>query len=110
LNKGSKPVKQRLQHFSPDKKAAIKKEITKLLAAGFIREILHPDWLASPVLGWKKDLNEWCMCVDYMDLNKYCLKDPFGLSRIDQIVDSTAGSTFCPFSTATPSIIRLRFV
>ena len=50
LNPGSKPVKQRLRWFSPDKKAAIKKEITKLLAVGFIREILHSDWLANPVL------------------------------------------------------------
>jgi hypothetical protein len=31
-------------------KVAIKKKITKLMAAGFIREILHPDWLASLVL------------------------------------------------------------
>jgi hypothetical protein len=50
LNPDSKPVKQRLRWFLPDKKAAIKKKITKLLAAGFIREILHPDWLANPVL------------------------------------------------------------
>ena len=33
LNPGSNPVKQRLRRFSPDKKAAIKKEITKLLVA-----------------------------------------------------------------------------
>jgi hypothetical protein len=26
------------------------KKIAKLLAAGFIREILHPDWLANPIL------------------------------------------------------------
>ena len=50
INEGSKPVKQQLRIFSPDKKATIKKEITKLLAAGFIREILHLDWLANPVL------------------------------------------------------------
>ena len=54
VNEGSKPVKQRLRRFSPDKKAAIKKEITKLMAAGFIREILHPDWLANPVLVQKR--------------------------------------------------------
>jgi hypothetical protein len=23
------------------------------------------------------------MCVDYIDLNKHCPKDPFGLPRID---------------------------
>jgi len=31
------------------------------------------------------------MCVDYTDLNKHCPKDPFGLPRIDDVVDSTAG-------------------
>jgi ribonuclease HI len=31
------------------------------------------------------------MCVDYTDLNKYYPKDPFGLPRIDQVIDSTAG-------------------
>jgi hypothetical protein len=43
VNKGSKLVEQRLRRFLPDKKAAIKKEITKLMVAGFIREILHSD-------------------------------------------------------------------
>ena len=31
------------------------------------------------------------MCIDYTDLNKHCPKDPFGLPRIDEVVDSTAG-------------------
>jgi hypothetical protein len=31
------------------------------------------------------------MCVDYKGLNKACPKDPFPLSRIDQVVDSTTG-------------------
>jgi hypothetical protein len=43
VNEGSKPVKQWLQRFPPDKKATIKKKIAKLMAAGFIIEILHPD-------------------------------------------------------------------
>jgi hypothetical protein len=96
LNPSSKLVKQHLRRFSPDKKAAIKKEITKLLVAGFIREILHPDWLANPVLV-QKNSKEWRMCVDYTDLNKHCPKDPFGLPHIDQIMDSTAGSALLSF-------------
>jgi hypothetical protein len=31
------------------------------------------------------------MCVDYASLNKACPKDPFPLSRIDQVVDLTVG-------------------
>jgi hypothetical protein len=30
------------------------------------------------------------MCVDYTYLNKHCPKDPFGLPRIDQVMDSTS--------------------
>jgi hypothetical protein len=66
-----------------DRRDAIKKELAKLLAAGFIREVFHPEWLANPVLVREKNSNEWRMCVDYTDLDKHCHKDPFGLPRID---------------------------
>ena len=36
--------------FFPDKREAIKKELAKLLVAGFIKEVYHPDWLANLVL------------------------------------------------------------
>jgi hypothetical protein len=41
----------------PDKREAIKKELAKLLAAGFIKEVYHPKWLANPVLVLKKNNN-----------------------------------------------------
>jgi hypothetical protein len=85
------PKRQHLRRFADDRRDAIKKELAKLLAAGFIREVFHPEWLAKPVLVRKKNSNEWRMCVDYTDLNKHCPKDPFGLPRIDQVIDSTAG-------------------
>src|SRR5438132_885105 len=71
----------------------------KLTAANFIKEVYHPDWLANPVLVKKKN-GKWRMCVDYTDLNKACPKDPFGLPRIDQVVDSTAGSELLCFLDA----------
>jgi hypothetical protein len=37
------------------------------------------------------------MCINYTDLIKHCPKDPFPLSRIDQVVDSTAGSVLLCF-------------
>ena len=40
------------------------------------------------------------MCVDYTDLNRACPKDPFGLPRIDQVVDSTAGCELLCFLDA----------
>ena len=47
---GSKPVKQRLCRFNEEKHRAIGEEIAKLLVAGFIKEVYHPEWLANPVL------------------------------------------------------------
>ena len=37
------------------------------------------------------------MCIDYTDLNKHCPKDPSGLPRIDEVVDSTAGCELLSF-------------
>jgi hypothetical protein len=65
------------------------------MCAGFIREVFHPEWLANPLLVKNKN-NKWRMCVDYTSLNKACPKDLFPLPRIDQVVDSTVGSeTLC---------------
>ena len=71
LDPKARPIKQRLRRFAQDRKEAIRVEATQLLAASFIREVAHPDWLAIPVLVKKKN-GEWRMCVDYTDLNKHC--------------------------------------
>ena len=54
LDMKARPVKQRLRLFAQDRKEAIRVEVTRLLAAGFIREVTHPDWLANTVLVKKK--------------------------------------------------------
>ena len=48
---------------------AIGGEIARLLAAKFIREVAHPEWMANPMMVPKKN-NTRRMCVDYTDLNK----------------------------------------
>jgi hypothetical protein len=71
-------------------------EVYELLVSGFIKECKHPVWLANPVLVPKKT-GGLRMCIDYTDLSKHCLKDPFPLPHIDQVVDSTAGSVLLCF-------------
>jgi hypothetical protein len=93
----ARPIRQKLRRFTPDKREAIRAELARLVAAGFIREVLHPEWLANPILILKKNKVDWRMCVDYTDLNKHCAKDPFELPRIDQVVDSTAGCSVLSF-------------
>nr|ABA97323.1 retrotransposon protein, putative, Ty3-gypsy subclass [Oryza sativa Japonica Group] len=92
----AKPVKQKLRRFAPDRKQAIREELDKLLKAGFIREVLHPEWLANPVMVRKAN-GKWRMNVDFTDLNKVCPKYHFPLPRIYQLVDSTASYEFLSF-------------
>ena len=49
-----KPVKQSMRRLSDERRKVIGDEITRLLASGFIMEVLHPDWLSNPVLVEKK--------------------------------------------------------
>ena len=43
LDTKARPVKQGLCRYAQDRKEAIRIEVTRLLAAGFIREVAHPD-------------------------------------------------------------------
>ena len=84
-----RPVKQKARRQSTEKQAFIVQETRKLEAAGAIREVGYPTWLAKPVVVPKKGGKER-MCVDFTNLNNAYPQDPFPLPRIDQIVDSTA--------------------
>ena len=75
-----------MRRLAADRRKAVGDEIARLLVSGFIMEVLHPDWLANPVLVEKKKYDPnvaivWRMCIDYTNLNKACPKDPFPLPR-----------------------------
>ena len=71
----AKPIKQKLRRFTPDKKEAIRVEIKRLLAAGFIKEVYHPDWLANPVHVQKRIKNRECVLI-ILILTNTALKTP----------------------------------
>ena len=62
----------------------------KLKQAAAIKEVFYPKWLANTMVVRKKN-GKWRVCVDFMDLNRACPKDPFPMPRIDQLVDATVG-------------------
>jgi hypothetical protein len=66
-----------MRRFGDEKRRAIAKEISKLLKAGFIKEVIHTKWVANPMLVPKKNTKVLRMCVDYTGLNKVCPKDLF---------------------------------
>ena len=48
----------------------------------------------------KKKTGKWCVCVDFIDLNKACPKDPFPMPWIDQLVDTMVGHSRMSFLDA----------
>ena len=84
------PKKQLPRCPSKEHAEAVREEVMKLKQAGAIKEAFYPEWLANTVVVKKKN-GKWRVRVDFTDLNKACLKDPFLMPKIDQLVDATVG-------------------
>ena len=67
----AKPIKQGLRRFDDRRRKAIRKEIIRLLAANFIREVIWTDWVANPFLVPEKHTEALRMCMDYTGLNSH---------------------------------------
>ena len=93
------PVKQKRRTQGPERSAALKEEVDRLMENNFIKESTYPNWVSNPVLV-KKANGKWRVCIDFSDLNKACPKDCFPLPRIDQLVDGTAGHELLSFMDA----------
>ena len=90
VNPSVTPKKQPPRRSSKKHSDAVKDEVTRLKQAGAIKEVFYPKWLANTVVVNKKS-RKWQVCVDFTDLNNACLKDPFLMPHIDQLVDGTVG-------------------
>ena len=84
------PKKQLPRRPSKEHAEAVRQEVTKLKQAGAIKVVFYPEWLANTVVVKKKS-GKWRVCVNFIDLNKTCPKDPFPMPKIDQLVDVTVG-------------------
>ena len=95
----TKPIRQKIRRFHPDRHQIIQTKVDNLLRAGFIKEVKYLEWLANVVVVPKMG-SKWRVCVDYTDLNEACPKDSFPLPRIDQIVDASTGHGMLSFLDA----------
>jgi hypothetical protein len=103
----ARPVKQHLRRFDEEKHRAIGEEIHKLMDAGFIKEVFHPEWLANLVLVKKKG-GKWRMCVDYTGLNKACPKVPTLCLASTKLWIPLLGAKPCHSSTPIQVITKSR--
>ena len=102
----ARSIKQKVRKQALERQQFIAEEIKKLEAAGLVRGVLHPTCLANLVVVRKVN-GKWRLCIDYTDINKACPKDPFPLSRIDQIVDSMLGCEILSLSLDCSEGVRL---
>jgi hypothetical protein len=77
---GSKPVRQAMRHFGDEKCRAIAKEISKLLKACFIKEVIHTKWVANPVLVPKKNTKSFAHVCRLHWPEQSMSKRPFSLA------------------------------
>ena len=113
LEETSKPSVEHQRRLNPMMKEVVRKEVLKLLNAGFIYAISDSPWV-SPVhvvpkkggfIVIRNEKNEliptrtvtgWRVCIDYRKLNTATRKDHFPLPFIDQMLDRLAGHPhFC---------------
>ena len=55
ITASTKPIRQKIRRFHPDRHQIIQTEVDNLLRAGFIIEVKYPNWLANMVVVPKKD-------------------------------------------------------
>jgi hypothetical protein len=75
----TKPIKQSMRRYNPEKARLMGEEINRLLEVKFNREIKEATWLSPLVMVEKKDTKIYMMCIDFMVLNKHYPKDYFSL-------------------------------
>jgi hypothetical protein len=74
----------------------VKKEIEKMLEAGFIRSCRYAKWISSIVPVQKKD-DRWHVCVDFKDLNRATLKDEYPMPIAETLINAAAGNKILSF-------------
>ena len=89
------PIRQPLRRVPPIKRKETQELLHKMLQKDVIQPSCSP-W-ASPVVVVRKKDGSPRFCVDYRKLNKVTKKDAYPIPRIDDTLDTLAGS--CWFST-----------
>jgi hypothetical protein len=102
------PKRQHLYRFADDRRDAIKKELAKLLVAGFIREVFHPEWLANPVLVRKKNSNGGGCASITPTSTSTAPRTPSGFRGSIKSLTPRRAATCSASSTATPGTTRSR--
>jgi hypothetical protein len=90
LKSGFRPFQQRARQMKADVLVEVKKEVEKMLEAGFIRTCKYAEWISSVVPVQKKD-GRWRVCVDFRDLNRATPKYEYPMPIAETLINAAAG-------------------
>lgn len=83
--------------------------VNKFLKVGYITKVCYLYWLANMVMV-KKANDQWCMCVDFIDLNNSYPKDSFHMPKIGYLLDAMVGHSKFSFRNATQDIMISKYL
>jgi hypothetical protein len=84
---GTIPISKQPYRMSVEELKELKKQLTELQEAGYIRSDSSP--CGAPVLFVQKKEESQGMCVDYRTLNNVTVKNKHSLPRIEDLFDQT---------------------
>jgi hypothetical protein len=87
---GTAPISKHPYRMSIEELQELKKQLTELQEAGYIRPSSSP-WGALVLFVQKKDGSQQ-MCVDYRSLNDVTIKNKYPLPHIDDLFDQMRGA------------------
>lgn len=91
MREDAKPSKQRPYTYNDNFGSKIEEEIDKLLAAEFIYEIKHTEWV-SPIVVVPKKNGKLRVCVNLMKkVNAATIRDHYPLPITDHVLERVAG-------------------
>jgi hypothetical protein len=96
LKKGFQPFKQRARQMKAEVLEEVKKEVERMLEAGFIRLCKYVEWISSVVPVQKKD-GRWRVCVDFRDLNRATPKEEYPMPVAETLINTAAGHKILSF-------------
>ena len=79
----------------------------RLLEIDAIETCQYPRWLSNVVVIKKKN-GKLRVRIDFMNLNKACVKDSYPLAKIDQLVEATIGYEMMSFLDAYSGYNQIR--
>jgi hypothetical protein len=80
----------------------VKKEVEKMLEAGFIRPCRYAEWISSVVPMQKKD-GRWRVCLDFRDLKRATPKDEYPMPVAETMINAAAGHKILSFMDGNAS-------